>query len=373
MRLVVYITGHGFGHATRCIAVVNQLPPRIAVTICTSAPRSLFAQSIERSFDYEAVELDIGAVQRSALDVDPAATLERYAALWERRESLLDAESRRLEKAATTLALCDIPALGVLAARRAGIPALAMTNFSWDWIYREYTALHPAYSWLVEAQADAYAQTEALYRLPFAGDLSAFPRPVPTPLVARPLREPRAVLRERLRLRDDRPAVLVSFGGFTQDGYNAAQLEAMAEFDFIFPGSWDNSQPPPTNVRALGAGDFYHPDLARAADIVLGKLGYGLVSECVTAHTPLVFVRRRHFAEQDAFLASLPAIIPVVELSATRFAAGDWRTALHRALQQPLSGTHREWLHDDGAAFVARQLVARIEGAALTASGLPAD
>ena len=35
--------------------------------------------------------------------------------------------------------------------------------------------------------------------------------------------------------------------------------------------------------------DVYMPDLTAVADVLLGKLGYGTVSECVDACTPFVY------------------------------------------------------------------------------------
>jgi len=45
--------------------------------------------------------------------------------------------------------------------------------------------------------------------------------------------------------------------------------------------------------------DCYVPDLVHAADVVLGKIGYGFVSECISAGTPLVYVPRLHWPEEQ--------------------------------------------------------------------------
>ncbi|CAK9264970.1 unnamed protein product [Sphagnum jensenii] len=44
--------------------------------------------------------------------------------------------------------------------------------------------------------------------------------------------------------------------------------------------------------------DSYMPDLIAASDCMLGKIGYGTVSETLSCNTPLVFVRRDHFNEE---------------------------------------------------------------------------
>lgn len=44
--------------------------------------------------------------------------------------------------------------------------------------------------------------------------------------------------------------------------------------------------------------DVYVPDLIPLADAVLGKLGYGFVSECITLGTPLIYVPRQNWPEE---------------------------------------------------------------------------
>jgi len=54
---------------------------------------------------------------------------------------------------------------------------------------------------------------------------------------------------------------------------------------------------PSTRFCALGP-DAYVPDLIHLADVVLGKLGYGFVSECLTMGSPLIYVPRQNWPEE---------------------------------------------------------------------------
>lgn len=47
---------------------------------------------------------------------------------------------------------------------------------------------------------------------------------------------------------------------------------------------------PPNFISA--PGDAFVPDIVAASDCVLGKIGYGTVSECLVGRCPLIFVRR---------------------------------------------------------------------------------
>ena len=53
--ILFYITGHGFGHATRVIETINQLSdkaPDVLALIATSVPKWLFEQQVKGDFRY---------------------------------------------------------------------------------------------------------------------------------------------------------------------------------------------------------------------------------------------------------------------------------------------------------------------------------
>ncbi|KAG6837385.1 hypothetical protein H0H93_010544 [Arthromyces matolae] len=77
--------------------------------------------------------------------------------------------------------------------------------------------------------------------------------------------------------------------------------------------------------------DVYMPDLTAVGDVLLGKLGYGTVSECVDAHTPFVYVSRPLFIEEHGLRLLLDKEGVGVELSRQSYEAGDWTFAVEEA------------------------------------------
>nr|CAB3503737.1 unnamed protein product [Digitaria exilis] len=81
-----YITGHGFGHATRALEVRLSFPVvrhLVAaghdVHVVTAAPEFVFTTEISSTcLHIRRVLLDCGAVQADALTVDRLASLEKY-------------------------------------------------------------------------------------------------------------------------------------------------------------------------------------------------------------------------------------------------------------------------------------------------------
>ncbi|KAI0671425.1 hypothetical protein C8Q78DRAFT_1153157 [Trametes maxima] len=77
--------------------------------------------------------------------------------------------------------------------------------------------------------------------------------------------------------------------------------------------------------------DVYMPDLTAAADVLLGKLGYGTVSECVDACTPFVYVPRPLFIEEHGLRLFLQHAGVGVELARAQYEQGEWAAAVDAA------------------------------------------
>lgn len=66
------------------------------------------------------------------------------------------------------------------------------------------------------------------------------------------------------------------------------------------------------------------PSIVKISTIVLGKLGYGTVSECVGMGKPLVYVRREMFAEEEGLLKLLGTEGMGMEMGREQLEAGEW-------------------------------------------------
>ncbi len=72
-------------------------------------------------------------------------------------------------------------------------------------------------------------------------------------------------------------------------------------------------------MREPPAGLLYQ-DLVAAADVVVSKPGYGIVSECVANGTALLYTSRGRFIEYDLFVGGDAADLAVPLHFAGRFA-----------------------------------------------------
>ncbi|HET8539707.1 MAG TPA: hypothetical protein VFL83_07530 [Anaeromyxobacter sp.] len=328
--LAAYVSGHGFGHAVRLCEVLRAIrarSPGLAIAVTGAVPGWLVRRDVPGPVEVRGVACDVGLVQKDALRIDEAETAARcraFEAGWEERVA---SEAAFLRARGARAVLADVPALAFAAAARAGVPALGLANFSWDWIYRHLAARQPSLAASARRAAEAYATASVLLELPFAGDLRAFPRRAPVGLVARRPRLARGEARRRLGL-GGAPVVLVSFGGVGVPGLAPDALRGAGGYRFLFPEELGQER-----LAALGLG---YQDVVHAADVVLSKPGYGIVSDAIAAGTRLVYTERGDFPEYDVLVAEMPRHLACVHVSNADLARGRLAGPVARVLATPV-------------------------------------
>lgn len=327
--LVAYVSGHGYGHLTRLCEVlraVRSRAPSLPVTVVGQVPEPLVRRALAGPVAFRAEPCDVGLAQRDALEIDERATAERCRAFGARFEERTASEAAFLRASGARLVVGDIPPLAFAAAARAGLPSIGLGNFSWDWIYRHLASRQPSLAEAAERAARAYAAAELLLELPFAGDLTAFPRRERVGFVARRPRLDRAESRRRLGLGPE-PAVLVSFGGVGLPVLDSDALRGNAGLRILLPGELGVDR-----LDALGMG---YADVVQAADVVVTKPGYGIVTDAIAAGTRVVYTDRGDFPEYPIMVREMPAYLACVHVAREDLRAGRIAGPVRRVLGLP--------------------------------------
>jgi len=256
-----------------------------------------------------------------------------------------------------------MPPLAFAAAARAGIPAVGVGNFTWDWIYAAYEDALPQAPWLVDRLAASYALAESAWRLPLAGGFESFRQIVDFPFVARHATHPREEVRERLGLPADAPLVLVSFGGYQSHELNLAAAaahvrEARIVITTAAPGTDTPNGVLTIDERRLYGDGLRYEDLVASVDIVLTKPGYGIVSECIANNTRLLYTSRGRFREYDVFVEQMPHLLPCEFLPQPDLTAGRWNTAIVSLLARAFPANRPA---TNGASLIATAIVDTID------------
>ncbi|XP_030551692.2 L-arabinokinase-like [Rhodamnia argentea] len=328
-----YVTGHGFGHATRVVEVVRHLIlAGHDVHVVTGAPDFVFTSEIQspRLF-IRKVLLDCGAVQADALTVDRLASLEKYSeTAVVPRASILATEVEWLNSVKADLVVSDVVPVACRAAADAGIRSVCVTNFSWDFIYAEYVMAagnhHRKIVWQI---AEDYSHCEFLIRFPGYCPMPAFRDVIDVPLVVRRLHKSRKEVRKELGIGDDVKLVILNFGG-QPSGWKLEEKYLPPGWLGLVCGASESENLPPNFVKL--AKDAYTPDVIAASDCMLGKIGYGTVSESLAYKRPFVFVRRDYFNEEPFLRNMLEYYQAGVEMIRRDLLTGHWKPYLEHAI-----------------------------------------
>jgi L-arabinokinase len=324
MQIVFYISGHGFGHASRDIELIDAIAAEdrgSRFVVRTTVPDWLFARA-RAAIDLQPLATDTGLAQIDTLRFDEHETVRQAAAFYRTFDERANAEAKVLRAAGADVVVGDIPPLAFAAAERAGVKSLALGNFTWDWIYSAYTAFEALAPDVIPTIRAAYATATGALRLPFHGGFEPMAGRVhDIPLIARRSRRDPAETRRLLGVAAGRPFVLASFGAYGAS-LPYETISASGQFTLLTIG-----QRAPHGLA--------YEDLVAAADVVVSKPGYGIVSECIANNTALLYTSRGRFLEYEVFVNEMPRVLRCRFISQEDLFDGRWSGAIAALLAQP--------------------------------------
>lgn len=340
--IAVYLSSHGLGHAVRVAAVLEELRQRLplALTVVAGCDRRIWPESLAGiTTSWIDSPVDAGVVQSDDVTVDRGATAVRLDLWLANLPALVEREAMRLRDG-FDLVLGDVPPPAFTAAKITQIQSVAIANFSWDWIYSEL-----GFSEAASVAAAAYAQADLLLEASPAAPMTAFRRREQVGLIHRRPGGSRDASRRALGLSEGETAVLVAF----QPAF-ASRVEIpppKVGRRILLPTGWAHHRAG-SDVLELPAGSRFE-DALMAADVVIGKPGYGLIGDVEAARAKFLYVPRPGFPENtvlEAYLARREGTRP---LSQASFLSGGWT----EALEQMDAGATPSAVPSDGASRAA--------------------
>ncbi len=351
LRVAVYVSGHGYGHSVRTAQVCSALLNRgAAVLVRTDAPRWLFPAAVS----YLPESIDVGVAQRDGLELDIDATRARWTTFSAEFDERAASEASFLREHRMHVVLGDIPPLAFAAAARAGVPSVALGNFTWDWIY----SVWPDFGPIISCIRSGYADASVLLRLPLHSTDSdafcAFRQIEDVPLIARCASQPRAAVRSALGLAEDARCVLLSFGAWTT-AIDLTALAALPEYTFVVtPPLSFSALSLPGNVLCLPEQPDDYVSLLAACDVVVTKPGFGIVADCLANRVPVLFTDRGPFREYDILADALLTLGPARHISQEDLRTANLGEDLAALLSQP---AHWQPIAVNGAEVAAERVL----------------
>jgi len=352
--IAYYITPHGFGHAVRSLEILRRLAdlePDIEPTIISDIPDALIEQGFGSLPNIRRLRLDVGLYQYDSIRFDLEKSLLLLSSLNSASEAIIDREVEFLRRERIRAVISDIAWLPFEAAYRRGVPSIGISNFTWDWIYNAYAAKDQRWDPIVSNIRRGYDKCSLFLQMPMHGDCSACPRIEDVPLVARKAEKSGAEVRSTLGLNPGAKVILVSFVTLDLNEAAVRNLKNIDGIVFLYKDPMEFGIP--RAVRFNGAGVSF-PDAVGAADAVITKPGYGIVSECLVQGTPIIYTERGLFPEYDVLVNTIRRELTSVFIDSKNFSAGNWGPSIRQVLSLPRKLPD---IRTDGADVCARRIL----------------
>lgn len=328
-RIWCAISGHGYGHASQVVPVLNELGrryPSLQVLLRTTVPEYFFTHRLTVPYELSSQAQDVGCVQQGPLKIDVSATWQAYQDFHNTWEQRVAAETTMMKQFAPDLVLSNISYLALDAGACAGIPAIGLGSLSWDHVLHELMDQeHPEQVQIIDHIRKMYSRAEFAIRLTPSLPLESFTRHQDVgPIGHISSRESRKSA-DNIRKEFNGPLVLVALGGVPLDSLPFTTLDQLSPYQFLLdlPLSQTFSR-----LRSSQDVSLTFTQLLEASDIIVSKPGYGTVIESVAIGKPLVYARRCNFADEGVLTDYAHRYGRAYELPKEDFFAGNWREAL---------------------------------------------
>lgn len=349
--LYIAITSHGFGHAVRAAsvaAIVQKLCPEILLVLVTTAPHWLLASYIKGDFIHRPRAFDIGVVQSDSLKMDKAATREKMQHIRQEQNKIIAGEVNFIRQNRVGLILADIPPLAASIAEAAGIECWMMSNFGWDFIYRDWGE---DFQEIVDWIGECYQKCDRLFRLPMSESMSAFRQITDVGLTGGIPYYSEAELRETFALtKPQEKTILLSFGGLGLEAIPYENLKAFLDWQFI---TFDSSAPKLPNLLKITDHQYRPLDFMPICARVVSKPGYSTFAEALRLNLPIVSLTRQDFAESPLLLEGIQNYAYHQIITPEQFFQSEW--SFLREQPQPPQQTSS--LAKNGTEVIARSIV----------------
>ena len=208
------------------------------------------------------------------------------------------------------------------------------------WIYYYYNNVHPVYDAAARLAYSCYKKCGLYLSLPSSPRPTAFNRVEKIPLVCRKPGLSGSALRSELKIPSENRAILIAFSEASLPKKAILKIEKIKKTTFIIPA--------PLELR-LKNGIFvpekqasFHT-LVSAADIIITKPGYGIISDAIASKKPLVTTERGDFPEVPYLDRLMQETVGQTKITMKKFDKGLWKKVLKKAalpdFEYPVNGT----------------------------------
>jgi len=333
VHLFADISSHGLGHLAQAAPVLNALRqrlPALQLTVRSGISRERLALRIAGDFSHIDAASDVGFVMSNALDIDLAASAERYRNQHSQWQQTVAQEATMLKALKVDAVLSDVTYLPLAGAAAAGIPALAMCSLNWADMFLHYFGNQP-WAKPIHVEMLAAYRSAPFLRVTPAMAMESLPLRREIGPIATLARRDREDAARRLGIPIQQRWGLVALGGIAHR-LPVEDWPPIPGLTWLTPAAWGVKR---EDVAAFDTTDLPFSDVLAAADFVLTKPGYGTFVEASCQGVPVLYLRRPDWPEEPVLLAWLHANNRAMEISREQARQGDLAEVLNRLQSLP--------------------------------------
>lgn len=301
--------------------------------IFTTVPRWFFDESLSGPFAYHEVKTDVGLVQKDPLRADLKKTVASLREFLPFDPVWIESLAGKVNRLGCAAVICDISPLGIVVAKKAGLPSVLVENFTWDWVYGEYASEYPGFRPYMEYVDSLFLSVD--FHIQASPVCSKKRVQLTTGPISRSSRSHRKEVRNRLGISHQNKMVLITMGGIPKQHPFMEQLRRQKNVFFVAPGAGTRYRTWGNVIFLPHHSDFFHPDLVGAADAVVGKVGYSTLSEVYHAGVPFGYIKRARFQESDILSAYIERYMSGFAIDEKDFENGNWVFMISELLALP--------------------------------------
>ncbi|MFN3076384.1 MAG: hypothetical protein ABT940_05805 [Alphaproteobacteria bacterium] len=335
------------------VARLREKFPNLRLTIETTLPRTPLATRYREPFTLVEHSRDFGMIMATANDVLVEESAAAYAGLHTRWQEVIREDAERLAALRPDLVLANIPYAILAAAKRVGIPSVALSCLNWAGVYRRYCGDRPEAAAILRDMHEAYASAQVFLQATPAMPMPELPNGRSIGPVAPIGRNQREAIFQRLELDRRTKLCLVGFGGMNSGA-------SMADWPAISGWHWISGEPvrrPREDMVAATDLSIPFSDILQSCDAIITKPGYGTFVEAACGGIPVLFAGRDDWPEEPALGQWMSRHTRAIRMEMERLRRGDVAQALDVLLALPVPVPTQPTGVEEAAGIIAEMLL----------------
>ncbi len=290
MYIAFYISSHGFGHMTRCLAIINRIlnKTRYNIYIVCGKRQNDFARVYLNNFTgrviYKDMTTDIGLINKiNTLEIDKIElekSLINFIRSW---NEIAISESEIISRLNVRCIISDISPIGLIVGKKLNIHTSFLSNFSWIEPY-EYLNIN---EYIVNKFKKVFYEVDNLvtYDLSIGMDYIQSKDIHNVGMICREVDKYKVMEINKKYGK----SIFITAGKSTN--LRSINIKNFSGTIFVTEGlninSWEKATVVKLPIDILDTQNYI-----AASDIVIAKAGWGTIAEALIGHTRLVLIER---------------------------------------------------------------------------------